>query len=41
MILNTKRLILREWNESDAKDLYSYAKQNKWNVNKLASPRKM
>ena len=26
MILETKRLILRPWEESDAQDLYKYAK---------------
>lgn len=29
MILETKRLILRPWNEDDAKDLYLYAKDPK------------
>lgn len=26
MIINTERLILRPWNESDASSLYKYAK---------------
>lgn len=29
MVLNTKRLILRPWNESDAESLYEYAKDNR------------
>ena len=29
MVLNTKRLILRPWNESDAESLYEYAKDDR------------
>ena len=29
MVLNTKRLILRPWNKSDAESLYEYAKDDR------------